>query len=135
MQDASAAETPSTRWNRRIDVRKLLRFGASSIVAVVCSETTFLLLYGLVHTSSTVASTSAWIAGAIRTSSSTARTFGRRGKLSLTRELAPYLAIVLGTLGLAIAATAIGDALLRNSGVSHGTRTFILGGTPYRCTR
>ena len=38
------------------------------------------------------------------------------------------MVIVFGTLGLAIAATAVGDAVLRNIGVSHTTRTFVLGG-------
>jgi putative flippase GtrA len=107
---------------------KLLRFGASSAVAVVCSETTFLLLYGPAHASSTVASVAAWLAGAIpnywinRT-----WTWGRRGRPSLSRELLPYAAIVFGTLGLAIAATAIGDAVLRDAGVSHATRTALVG--------
>jgi putative flippase GtrA len=107
---------------------KLLRFGASSVVAVVCSETTFILLYGPAHTSSTVASVFAWLAGAIpnywinRT-----WTWGRRGKPSVRRELVPYAAIVFGTLGLAIAATAVADALLRDAGVSHATRTGVVG--------
>ena len=109
--------------------RKLLRFGASSIVAVVCSETTFLLLYGPAHASSTVASVCAWLAGAIpnywinRT-----WTWGRRGRPSVSRELLPYAAIVFGTLAIAIAATAIGDAALKDAGVSHATRTGIVGG-------
>jgi putative flippase GtrA len=113
-------------WSQQIG--KLLRFGASSIVAVVCSETTFLLLYGPAHASSTVASVCAWIAGAIpnywinRT-----WTWGRRGRPSMSRELVPYAAIVLGTLGLAIAATAIGDAVLRDHGVSDATRTGLVG--------
>jgi putative flippase GtrA len=110
-------------------LRKLLRFGASSVVATVCSVVTFLLLYGLVGTSSTVASVFAWLAGAIpnywinRT-----WTWGHRGRPSLSRELIPYAAIVFGTLGLAIAATAIGDAVLRDTGVSDATRTGLVTG-------
>lgn len=108
---------------------KLLKFGASSVVATVCSETTFLLLYGPAHTSSTVASVAAWLAGAIpnywinRT-----WTWRRRGMPSLRRELIPYAAIVFGTLGLAIAATAGGDSLLRDAGVSAAARTILVGG-------
>jgi putative flippase GtrA len=126
------SETEAGAWSRAPwlgRLRKLLRFGASSVVAVVCSETTFLLLYGPAGTSSTVASVCAWLAGAIpnywinRT-----WTWGRRGRPSLSRELVPYAAIVFGTLGLAIGATAVGDAVLRDSGVSAATRTGLVGG-------
>jgi len=119
----------SARGHRFAQLRKLLKFGASSVVAVVCSETTFLLLYGPAGASSTVASVCAWLAGAIpnywinRT-----WTFGRRGRPSLSREVLPYAAIVFGTLGLAIGATALGDAVLRDTGVSDATRTFLVGG-------
>ena len=46
----------------------------------------------------------------------------------MSREVVPYAAIVFGTLGLAIGATALGDAVLRDSGVSDATRTFLVGG-------
>ena len=128
MRGEAAVGEPAQR-HRLPQLRKLLRFGASSVVAVVCSETTFLLLYGPAHASSTVASICAWLAGAIpnywinRT-----WTWGRRGRPSMSRELVPYAAVVFGTLGLAIGATALGDALLRDSGVSDAARTVMVGG-------
>jgi putative flippase GtrA len=115
--------------SRRAQLRKLLKFGASSVVAVICSETVFLLLYGPAGTSSTVASVCAWIAGAVPNYwINRVWTFGRRGRPSLARELVPYAAIVFGTLGLAIGATAVGDTLLRDAGTSDATRTFLVGG-------
>src|SRR3954452_7860273 len=46
-------------------IRKLLRYGAGSVVATICSQTTFLVVYGPVHASTTVSSALAWLAGAI----------------------------------------------------------------------
>jgi hypothetical protein len=40
----------------------------------------------------------------------------------------PYLAIVLGTLGLAILATGLGAAVLDRTSVSHATQTFLVWG-------
>jgi putative flippase GtrA len=125
--DAATHSAPGARFPQ---LRKLLKFGASSVVATVCSETTFLLLYGPAGASSTVASVLAWLAGAIpnywinRT-----WTWGRRGWPSMSRELVPYIAIVFGTLGIAIAATAVADAVLRDANASDATRTFLVGGT------
>jgi hypothetical protein len=56
-------------------------------------------------------------------------TWGRRGWPSMSRELVPYIAIVFGTLGIAIAATAVADAVLRDANASDATRTFLVGGT------
>jgi putative flippase GtrA len=125
----SATGSESARADWLAQLRKLLRFGASSVVAVICSETVFLLLYGPVGTTSTVASVCAWLAGAIPNYwINRAWTFGRRGRPSLSREVVPYAVIVFGTLGIAIGATAVGDTALRDAGVSNATRTFLVGG-------
>jgi putative flippase GtrA len=105
----------------------LLRFGASAGVATVCSQTTFVMLYGVMDASTTVASVLAWLAGAIPNYVlNRAWTWGRRGRPSLSRELLPYTAIILGTLGLAIVATAAGDAALDRTSVSDAVQTLLV---------
>jgi putative flippase GtrA len=111
-------------------IGRLLRFGTGAVVATVCSQATFFLLYGPAAASTTVASVLAWIAGAIPNYwINRAWTWGRRGRPSLRRELVPYAAIVLGTLVLAIVATGAVAALLEGTSVSHGARTGIVTGT------
>jgi putative flippase GtrA len=108
-------------------LRKLLRYGAGSIVAVVCSQATFLVLYGPIHASTTVSSVLAWFAGAVPNYwMNRSWTWGRRGRPSLSQELVPYAAIVLGTLCLAIVATGAGAALLDGTSVSDAAQTVIV---------
>jgi putative flippase GtrA len=110
--------------------RRVFRYGAGSIVAVVCSQATFLVLYGPVHASTTVSSTLAWLAGAVPNYwLNRSWTWGRRGRPSLGRELLPYAAIILGTLGLAIVATAAAAAALEGTSLSDAARTLIVAGT------
>jgi putative flippase GtrA len=111
-------------------IRKLLRYGLNSIVAVICSQATFIIVYGPVHASTTVASTLAWLAGAIPNYwLNRSWTWGRRGRASVTRELLPYAAIVLGTLLLAIVATSGVAAALDGTSVSRGVSTLLVSGT------
>ena len=126
---AQAPVGPVVRW-RSARLLKLLRFGTNAIVATVCSQTTFLLLYGPLRTSTTVASVAAWFAGAIPNYwMNRSWTWGRRGRPSVRRELAPYAAIVLGTLLLAVLATGTADHVLDGTSVSHAARTLIVTGT------
>lgn len=112
---------------------KVLRYGAGSVVATVCSQGTFLLLYGVVGASPTVSSVVAWFAGAVPNYwMNRAWTWGRRGRPSLHRELVPYAAIILGTLLLAILATSTVASLLDGTSVSHAHRTLLVSGT-YFC--
>jgi putative flippase GtrA len=109
---------------------KLLRFGTGSIVATVCSQATFFVLYGPVGASTTVSSVLAWFAGAVPNYwLNRSWTWGRRGRPSVRRELLPYAAIVLGTLGLAIVSTAAVENVLEGTSVSHAARTFLVTGT------
>ncbi len=109
---------------------KLLRYAAGSGVATVCSEVTFLLLYGAIDATPAVASSIGWLAGAVpnywlnRT-----WTWKLRGRPSLTRELLPYVAIVLATLVVATVATSAVHAVLENSQVSATARLALVGGT------
>jgi putative flippase GtrA len=108
---------------------KVLRYGAGSVVATVCSETTFLILYGPVGASTTVSTSFAWLAGALPNYwLNRSWTWGRRGRPSLTRELLPYVAIILTTLGLAILATAGAAAALEGTSIAHPARTVIVAG-------
>jgi putative flippase GtrA len=118
-----------------LDVRagratKVLRFGTGSVVATVCSQATFLVVYGPLHASTTVSSVLAWFAGAVPNYwINRSWTWGRRGRPSLTRELLPYAAIVLGTLVLAIVATSAVENVLEHTSVTHAGRTLIVTGT------
>ena len=111
-------------------LRKLLMFGTGAVIATICSQGTFLILYGPLGASTTVASVCAWIAGAVPNYwINRAWTWKRRGRPSIRRELLPYAAIVLGTLALAIAATAAAAAALADTSVSASGRTFLVSGT------
>jgi putative flippase GtrA len=94
----------------------------------VCSEVTFLLVYGVLGAGTTWASVTGWLAGAVpnywlnRTWA-----WSRRGRPSLTREVLPYVAVVLLTLGLAVAVTSAVDAALTGSGVAGPMRSALTG--------
>lgn len=76
--------------------RKLGRYTAGSVVAGICSEATFLLLYGTGLAGPRVASAVAFLAGAIPNYVLNRRwTWQRRGRADLVRELAPYVVTVL----------------------------------------
>jgi putative flippase GtrA len=118
------------RTSRRQLVEKVLRYAAGSVVATVCSEATFLLLYGPARSTPAVASALGWLAGAVpnywlnRT-----WTWRRRGRPSLLKEVLPYVAIVVVTLVLAVVATSLVDRALKETTVSHPVRTVLVGGT------
>src|SRR5262245_38292232 len=108
----------------------VLGLGTGSVVPTVCSQTTFLLVYGPLGASTTVASVLAWFAGAVPNYwINRSWTWGRRGRPSVRRELVPYAAIVLGTLVLAIVATSAVENLLEGTSVSHGVQTLLVTGT------
>jgi putative flippase GtrA len=109
--------------------RRVFRYGTNALLATVCSQVTFIVLYGWVGLGTTVTSTLAWLAGAIPNYFlNRSWTWGRRGRPSLRREVVPYVAIILGTLGLAILATGLGAAALDRTSVSHGTQTLVVWG-------
>ncbi len=107
-----------------------MRYAAGSAVATVCSEVTFLVLYGLLDSSPAVASVLGWLAGAVpnywlnRT-----WTWRRRGRPSIRSEVLPYAAIVGVTLLLATAATSVVHNGLTGAQVSDGVRLVLVGGT------
>ncbi len=101
---------------------------AGSAVATACSEATFLVLYGPAGTSPATASVVAWFAGAVpnywlnRT-----WTWRRQGRPSLRGELVPYVAIILGTLLLAVVATTAADHLLSSTSTSPDLQVVLVG--------
>jgi putative flippase GtrA len=108
---------------------RLLRYGAGSVVATICSQATFLIVFGPIGASTTVSSSLAWLAGAIPNYwLNRSWTWGRRGRPSVTRELAPYAAIIFGTLGLAIVATGAGARALSGTSVPHAMQTLLVTG-------
>jgi putative flippase GtrA len=117
------------RATRSALIGRVARYSVGSVVATVCSQVTFLVLYGPVGASTTVTSTLAWLAGAIPNYwLNRAWTWGRSGRPSMTRELLPYAGVILGTLGLAIVATGLGAAALDRTSISHATQTLLVWG-------
>lgn len=106
----------------------MMRYAAGSAVATVCSEATFLILYGVLGSSTTLASILGWLAGALPNYwMNRTWTWGRTGRPSLRRDLLPYVAVVLTTVALAAVATSAADSGLSGAGVSSTTRSIIVG--------
>jgi putative flippase GtrA len=98
------------------------------VIAAGISETTLLVCYGLLDLAPGVSSTIAWVAGAIPNYWLNRRwVWGRRGRPSASREVLPYVAIILGTLLLAALVTKGVDAWMRSADVSGTTRTAAVG--------
>lgn len=117
------SDVVSTSTETRPPVRTLLRYFTGSVVATVCSEVCFVLVYGALGFGTTWSSVVSWLAGAIpnfwlnRT-----WTWQRRGRPGLWNEVLPYAVIILATLLLATVATHVADAWLHDQGVAHSLR-------------
>lgn len=102
---------------------KLMRYFGSSLVATVCSELSFVLLYGPVHVGTTSASLLAWLAGAIPNYWLNRRwAWQRTGRPRFRTEVLPYVTIVLMTLLLATGTTHLLDAWLHHLGTRASLR-------------
>src|SRR3954454_25137483 len=94
-------------------VPKLLRYFTGSVVATVCSEVVFVVLYGLLDVGTTWASVLSWLAGAIPNFWLNRNwAWQRKVRPSLRREVAPYAAVVIVTLLLATLLTHLADRML-----------------------
>jgi putative flippase GtrA len=116
-----SSSAPATRppW------RKLSTYTAGSLVATGCSELALLICYGMLHLSPAVSSVVAWVCGAVPNYLLNRRwTWQRTGRPDPRRELLPYVAIILATLGLAVVVTRAVDAALAESGA--GARTTLV---------
>lgn len=90
-----------TGWRRFVPGRALSirfgKFGASSVLSTVLSQVALTGLYGWAHTNATFASLVAFVVGAIPNFVINWKwTWGRDGRPALIRELAPYIAIIVG---------------------------------------
>ncbi len=109
---------------------RVWRYAAGSVVATACSEAVFLLLYGVVAATPAVAATVGWLAGAVPNYwLNRSWTWRQRGRPSFKREVLPYVAIILGTLVLAVAATSWVDAALTDDEAATGLRVGLVGAT------
>jgi putative flippase GtrA len=127
---SAVARTPRRLVPRDGLPGKLFRYAAGSGVATACSEGVFLIVYGPFGGSSTLASVLAWLAGAIPNFWLNRNwAWGRSGRPDLVREVLPYVAIILATLGLAVLATGAADRALQDTSISAEGRTLVVGGT------
>lgn len=102
---------------------RVLRYVGGSGVATVCSAVAFALLYGPLGASTTTATLLGWFAGAVPNYVLNRSWVWRvRGRPSLRREVGPYVAVVLLTLGLASGATALTEVALERTGASDAVR-------------
>ena len=109
---------------------KAVRYTGGSVVATVCSELTFVLLYGPLHLTPTWSSCLAWLAGALPNYwLNRSWAWRRRGRPSLRREILPYALIVAVTLVLATLATRAADHALSGADISASLRVTLVAAT------
>jgi len=107
----------------------MLRYTGGSVVATVCSEVTFVALYGPLGVQPARASVVAWLAGAIPNYwLNRSWTWRRRGRPSLRNEVVPYVLIIGLTLLLATAVTHVLDERLRGADTSSSVRVTLVAG-------
>ncbi len=107
--------------------QKAWRYAGGSVVATVCSQVAFLVLYGLLEVSPGPSSVLAWLAGAVPNYWLNRRwTWQRSGRPSLRREVAPYAAIILLTLAVAWLVTRWVDAAADGSDMSDSGRVVVV---------
>ena len=107
--------------------RKMLRYTGGSVVATVCSEVTFVALYGPLGVHPARASVVAWLAGAIPNYwLNRSWTWRRRGRPSLRNEVIPYVLIIGLTLLLATVVTHVLDERLRGADTSSSVRVTLV---------
>jgi putative flippase GtrA len=110
-------------------VPKLLRYFTGSVVATVCSESVFVLLYGVLGVGTSWSSVLSWLAAAIPNFWLNRNwAWQRTGRPSLRGEILPYFAIILTTLLLATLLTHVADAWLHHRGVSSSLRVALVAG-------
>lgn len=107
--------------------RVFTRFAAGSAVGTVCSQLTFLLLFGLMGTPAAVSGAAAFLAGAVPNFViHRFWTWRRSGRVGVRREIAPYLAVIALNGLVATGVTAGTDRLVGGSIDDHAVRTVVL---------
>ncbi|MBO0828193.1 MAG: GtrA family protein [Streptosporangiales bacterium] len=113
---------------RRSLLIRFTKYTAGSVVATVCSEVTFLLVYGVFHGGSVVASVLGWLAGVIPNYFlNRSWAWGRKGRHDLRREVLPYAAIALVTVGLASLTTHVAGVLVPRLISTHWLQVGVVG--------
>ena len=108
---------------------KVLRYASGSVVATVCSELTFVVVYGPLHVGPAWSSFLAWLAGAVPNYwLNRSWTWQRQGRPSLRHEILPYLVIIGLTLLLATLVTRAVDAALTNADIASSARVVLVAG-------
>jgi putative flippase GtrA len=122
MSSPPTTQTAEHRPHRRL-VPTAVRYLGGSVVAAVCSEVTFVLLYGPLHVGTSWSSVAAWMAGAVPNYwLNRAWAWKRKGRPAFRAEILPYATIILLTLLLAILTTHAVDHLLRAHDIGSGLR-------------
>ncbi|MEP6667286.1 MAG: GtrA family protein [Nocardioidaceae bacterium] len=130
MPDPLSSSSHAPQRSRSADlVAKVGRYAAGSVVATVCSELAFVLMYGPLHASPVWSTCVGWLAGAVPNYWLNRNwTWRQQGRPSLRKEVAPYVAIVAITLLLAAVATKGADAWLDGTGVSSAAKVVLVAG-------
>ncbi len=106
---------------------KLLRYFTGSVVATVCSEVVFVVLYGLLGMGTTWSSVLSWLAGAVPNFWLNRNwAWQRTGRPSLRQEVLPYAVIIVTTLVLATVLTHATDVWLHHQGVASSVRVTLV---------
>lgn len=114
--------------SRALGVR-FSKFTAGSVFSTLLSQATLAGLYGLGHTSATVAALVAFVVGAVPNFVINWKwTWARNGRPALVRELLPYTAIVVGGGFAATGITALSDHVLAPLVTDHAMRTLTVSG-------
>jgi putative flippase GtrA len=117
---------PATREPHGL-VPKLLRYFTGSVVATVCSEVVFVLLYGVLGTGTTWSSVLSWLAGAVPNFWLNRNwAWQRTGRPSLRQEVLPYVTIIAITLVLATLTTSAVDRWLHHQGTAASLRVVLV---------
>jgi putative flippase GtrA len=123
---ADSSVAPATAGRAGL-LPKVLRYAGGSVIATVCSEVTFVVLYGLLDVDTTWSSILSWLAGAVPNFWLNRNwAWQRRGRPSLRRELLPYVVIILTTLVLATVLTHLADVWLHDAGVGSSLRVALV---------
>jgi putative flippase GtrA len=118
-------ETAKSLWHQFGG--RVTRYATGSVVAALCSEVTFVLVYGLLDASTAWATCTGWLAGALPNYwLNRSWTWRVRGRPSLVREVLPYVLIILITLLTAVFATGAVDDWLLERDLAPGLETLLV---------
>lgn len=115
------------RWASSRLVRVFSRFAVGSAVATVCSQVTFVLLFGILGASATVSVVLGFVAGAVP--NFVLHRFWawqRAGRVDVRGELLPYLGVIALNGLLATGITTGVDRLVASGIDDHALRTVVL---------